>query len=306
MLPALPTGRTWMSGASPSRSTISKDAVFWPSMRNGLTELTSATGYWSDRSRARVRQSSKLPWTWSSRAPWASACDILPSAILPSGTSTAQTMPARTAYAAADAEVLPVEAQMTAFAPSSAAFEIAMVMPRSLNEPVGLAPSTLSQTSQPVRSLTTFARTSGVPPSRRLITGVASVTGSRSRYSSISPRHCAHGVHGSQFFDRRREGRVGGDMGDDDESRVVAVALLTNVLDRHPVLGERRGDLGEHAGLVRDSQADVVTGPGLPDRLDRQVGVGRLTWSAVAGDAMARDGDDVAEHGAGGRRSPGS
>src|SRR5687767_9750545 len=44
MLPALPTGSTWMSGASPSASTISKDAVFWPSMRYGLTELTSATG----------------------------------------------------------------------------------------------------------------------------------------------------------------------------------------------------------------------------------------------------------------------
>lgn len=44
MLPALPTGRTWMSGASPSMSTISNAAVFWPSMRTGLTELTSATG----------------------------------------------------------------------------------------------------------------------------------------------------------------------------------------------------------------------------------------------------------------------
>ena len=44
MLPALPTGRQWMSGASPSASTISKAAVFCPSMRHGLTELTSATG----------------------------------------------------------------------------------------------------------------------------------------------------------------------------------------------------------------------------------------------------------------------
>jgi hypothetical protein len=39
--------------------------------------------------------------------------------------------------------VLPVDAQITALAPASAAFEIAMVMPRSLNDPVGLAPSTL-------------------------------------------------------------------------------------------------------------------------------------------------------------------
>lgn len=61
-------------------------------------------------------------------------------------------MPARTAYAAAEAEVLPVEAQMTACAPSSLARVIAMVIPRSLKEPVGLAPSTLRCTSQPVRS----------------------------------------------------------------------------------------------------------------------------------------------------------
>lgn len=40
-------------------------------------------------------------------------------------------MPALVAYAAADAEVLPVEAQMTALAPSRAATEIAVVIPRS-------------------------------------------------------------------------------------------------------------------------------------------------------------------------------
>ena len=45
--------------------------------------------------------------------------------------------------AAAEALVLPVEAQMIAFDPSSTALDTAMVMPRSLKEPVGLAPSTL-------------------------------------------------------------------------------------------------------------------------------------------------------------------
>ena len=33
MLPALPTGMQWKSGASPSTSHISKAPVFWPSMR---------------------------------------------------------------------------------------------------------------------------------------------------------------------------------------------------------------------------------------------------------------------------------
>ena len=98
-------------------------------------------------------------------------------------------MPALTAYADAEADVLPVDAEMTAFAPASAAFEMAMVMPRSLNEPVGLAPSYLSHTEQPVISEITPAATSGVPPSCKVTTGVASVTGSRSRYSSMSPRH---------------------------------------------------------------------------------------------------------------------
>src|SRR5829696_1847949 len=101
---------------------------------------------------ARARQSSKLPLTCSSLAPCTSAWASLPSAILPVGTSTAQVRPARTAYAAAEAEVFPVDAQMIAFTPCSTARETATVMPRSLKEPVGFAPSTLSQTSQPVRA----------------------------------------------------------------------------------------------------------------------------------------------------------
>ena len=64
---------------------------------------------------------------------------------------------------------------MTALAPSSAALEIASVMPRSLNEPVGLAPSTLRWTSQPVSSESDGRGTSGVPPSRSVTTGCASV-----------------------------------------------------------------------------------------------------------------------------------
>ena len=70
---------------------------------------------------------------------------------------TAGTMPALTAYAAADADVFPVDAQITAFAPSSAAFEIAMVMPRSLNDPVGLIPSNFTQTLLPSISESTHA-----------------------------------------------------------------------------------------------------------------------------------------------------
>src|SRR5918998_1251786 len=130
---------------------------------------------------ASARQSSKLPLTCSSRAPCTSAWASLPSAILPCGTSTAQVRPARAAYAAADADVLPVDAQITALAPDSTALDTATVMPRSLNEPVGLPPSTLRYTSQPVRWDSSGAGSSGVLPSNRVITGVVGVTGSRSR-----------------------------------------------------------------------------------------------------------------------------
>ncbi len=77
--------------------------------------------------------------------------------------------------------MLPVDAHTTTFAPSSAAFEIATVMPRSLNEPVGLAPSTFSSTRAPTCSDRRGASTSGVLPSLSVTTGVRALTGSRSR-----------------------------------------------------------------------------------------------------------------------------
>src|SRR5450756_1489742 len=52
---------------------------------------------------------------------------------------------ARAPYAASEAEVLPVEAQMSARAPWCLAQLTATVMPRSLNEPVGFSPSCLAQ-----------------------------------------------------------------------------------------------------------------------------------------------------------------
>src|SRR5674536_130919 len=191
MLPALPTGRQCTSGASPRVSQISNAAVFWPSIRNGLTLLTSDTGYLLASSRASSRQSSKLPSTCNSRAPCTSACASLPMAILPLGTRTAHTRPLRAAYAAALAEVLPVEAQMTARLPSSTALENATVIPRSLKDPVGLAPSTLRWTSQSVSDDRCGAGTSGVPPSRKVMIGVCSVTGSRCRYSLMTPSRLA-------------------------------------------------------------------------------------------------------------------
>src|SRR5690606_38228354 len=93
------------------------------------------------------------------------------------------------AYAAADALVLPVLAQMTALAPRPAASEIAAVMPRSLNEPVGLRPSYFRCTSAPASSERCSAGISGVPPSRRVTTVPVMESGNHSAYSAITPRH---------------------------------------------------------------------------------------------------------------------
>ena len=85
--------------------------------------------------------------------------------------------------------MLPVEAQITAVAPRLTAILTAIVMPRSLNDPVGLAPSTFRYTSQPVRSDSTGAGSSGVAPSPRVMTGAPSGSGgSHSRYCWITPR----------------------------------------------------------------------------------------------------------------------
>ncbi len=84
--------------------------------------------------------------------------------------------------------MLPVEAQTTALTPSSAALEMAIVIPRSLNEPVGFAPSSLSSTLAPTRSDSRGAVSKGVPPSSSVTTGVVAETGRKLRYSSITPR----------------------------------------------------------------------------------------------------------------------
>ena len=81
----------------PNSSTISNDAVFWPSIRNGLTLLTSAIGWRSQTSRTSLSATSKLPRSAITRAPCISAWASLPVAILPSGTITAPRSPARAA-----------------------------------------------------------------------------------------------------------------------------------------------------------------------------------------------------------------
>src|SRR5664279_5006834 len=131
---------------------------------------------------------------------------------------------------------------------------MAAVMPRSLNDPVGLTPSNLMKTSAPTSAERWAAWISGVPPSPRVTTGAPAREGRRSAYSWITPRHrwapvravalavvwasvwvmsLAFNAHhrgdtancgqGGQRVDRRGQGSVSGRVGDHDQARAPLV-----------------------------------------------------------------------------------
>ena len=124
------------------------------------------------------RQSSKFPSIVTTRAPYAIAWLIFPGATLPCGTSTTVSRPVAAPNAAADALVFPVDAHSSLVIPRSIAFATATTIPRSLNEPVGLQPSSLKY-SAPTPSSPSSRRdlTRGVSPSPIVTEGVSPVTG---------------------------------------------------------------------------------------------------------------------------------
>src|ERR687894_767435 len=188
MLPALPTGRAIASGGAPSTSQTSKAPVFWPSMRSGFTELTRVT---SPRSAAILCEipsaASKLPSICTISAPCARTCTALPRAIFPAGTTTKHRMPARAAYAAAEAAVFPVEAQTAARLPEATARLMATVIPRSLNEAVGFIPSNFRNRRAPPGGEGGGPRTGGVPPSPMVVTASSGMGGNPPRNRRITP-----------------------------------------------------------------------------------------------------------------------
>ena len=100
--------------------------------------------------RARSRQSSKLPSTCTTWAPCTIAWASLPVAIRPGRQQHEQAEAGRVLRTRPPTRrCCPSTRRRRPWRPAPAATLIATVMPRSLNEPVGFAPSTLSQTSQP-------------------------------------------------------------------------------------------------------------------------------------------------------------
>src|ERR1700722_15753929 len=157
-------------------------------MRCGLTELTSAAGYRSDKSRATSSAPSNPASIATARAPYARACAILAAATLPPGNSTTAAMPARAAYAAADAAVLPVDAHSTVRAPASTALATATTMPRSLKDAVGFMPSNLMyNSSTPTHAASRGTLNSGVSPSLSESAGVSGVTGRNAAQRASTP-----------------------------------------------------------------------------------------------------------------------
>src|ERR1039458_10181436 len=101
------------------------------------------------------------------------------------GISTTDPMPARAAWAATELARFPVEAHAATLKPSWRALVSATDTTRSLNDPVGLAVSSLIHNSpKPSSAAHRSARPSGVNPAPRS-TGLASSTGNRSPYRQI-------------------------------------------------------------------------------------------------------------------------
>src|SRR5437588_10928422 len=88
------------------------------------------------------------------------------------------------------------------------ALETATVIPRSLNDPVGLTPSFLINTSQlrPTRALSLGEKTSGVFPSPKDTTVLHG--GRKSRYRSITPLPCFISPVPSAIFIRNQFERL--------------------------------------------------------------------------------------------------
>ena len=98
---------------------------------------------------------------------------------------------------------------------------------------------------------------------------------------------------------------LAGAVGDEDEAGLVAEALLLHRADRHAVVAEHAGDLGEHARAVEHLEVEVVGGLGVVDRPEHRLAelADRRVRALVPVDGGV---DEVAEDGAGGRRAAGA
>ena len=192
MLPALPTGRQCTSGASPSASTISNAAVFCPSIRDRVHAVDQrdrvVLGQVAGEGQAVVEVALRPGAAGRrGRAP-ATSCR---GRSCPRAPARAQTIPAADRVRRRRrAGVAGRRADDRLRARPRPPCEIASVMPRSLNDPVGLAPSHLQVDVAAGDARTASARApAACRPRAGSRPACRAETGSRSRYSSITPRH---------------------------------------------------------------------------------------------------------------------
>ena len=103
------------------------------------------------------------------------------------GMNTYASMPALAAYADMAPAALPADGMVSLVRPSSLALETAADRPRALNEPVGLAPSSLMNSDfAPVSRPRRSAGSIGVNPSPSVTTFELSRTGISSKYRHMS------------------------------------------------------------------------------------------------------------------------
>ena len=141
MLPPLPTGSETQSGIPPSCSTTSNAAVFWPSSRYGLTEFRSAIGAALDELSHEPQRVVEVALHRDD----ARAADLglgeLPARDRALGQDDRQPDAGRGRSMRPPTPTCCLSTRTPLVAPSSSAFDTATVIPRSLNDPVGLAPS---------------------------------------------------------------------------------------------------------------------------------------------------------------------
>ena len=117
----------------------------------------------------------------------------------------------------------------------------------------------------------------------------------------------ADDVELGQGLDGRRQRRVGRGVGDDDEVGPVAPSVVAPAMSCWRTVSIETSCSANAAATWASTPGRSATSrlmwyrvSAWPIGEDRQVGVGRLPRPAAAADAVAGDGDDVAEHGAGG------
>ena len=170
MLPALPTGMQSASSGSPSSSRTSNAAVFWPSIRNGLTELTSSIGWLLGELADELERLVEVAAQRDHARAVHQRLGELAGRDLALGDDHRAAQPgARRVGGGARGGVAGRGADHRLGALAHGAARRRTVIPRSLNEPVGFAPSNFSQTSAPTRSESArrVARAASSPRCRR-------------------------------------------------------------------------------------------------------------------------------------------